>query len=183
VSAVGSNNAGQLGDGTNVDKSTPIRILGVGRITQIATGFAHTLFLSANGTIFAVGSNSDGQLGDGTSVTTSTSVQVLLSDHITQITAGYGYSLFLNSNGTIYVVGSNSDGQLGNGAKFDAGTPDRLTWTNLAFSGIFSGPTSPCCPVLESIQDQTTFVLDVGYVLHQTIVIALLVTLAINVKP
>jgi alpha-tubulin suppressor-like RCC1 family protein len=63
---VNGNEYGQLGDGTNVEKRTPVQI-GFG-YAAVAAGGAHSLALKADGTLWAWGNNGNGQLGDGTTV-------------------------------------------------------------------------------------------------------------------
>ncbi len=72
--AVGKNSNGQLGDGTTVDKSTPVSVLNISNCVSITSGYYHTLFLLSDGTCKSVGRNVYGQLGDGTTVDKSTPI-------------------------------------------------------------------------------------------------------------
>ena len=72
--AWGQNGGGQVGDGTNVDKTEPVQI-GPGYST-IAAGEGHSLALKADGTLWAWGRNDNRQLGDGTLVDKNTPVQI-----------------------------------------------------------------------------------------------------------
>src|SRR5205823_646607 len=66
--AWGANGDGELGDGTTTTETTPVRVsmpAGV-RFASVSAGFAHSLALAADGTVWAWGSNNHGQLGDGT---------------------------------------------------------------------------------------------------------------------
>src|SRR5690554_4477585 len=76
VWACGLNGNGQLGDGTNTDKNTPVQVSGVTDITAIAAGGDHSLFLKNDGTVWACGLNGNGQLGDGTNTDKNTPVQI-----------------------------------------------------------------------------------------------------------
>jgi len=74
VWAWGSNNYGQLGDGTTTNRHTPVQVRGeeavgfLNNITAIsAAGESHTVALRNDGTVWAWGRNYFGQLGDGTS--------------------------------------------------------------------------------------------------------------------
>ena len=73
--ASGLNTYGQLGDGTTVNKSTPVQVMS-GAIA-VACGGRHSLFLKSDGSVWASGLNNYGQLGDGTTGSKSTPVQVL----------------------------------------------------------------------------------------------------------
>jgi hypothetical protein len=43
VWAWGDNQYGQLGDGTRTNQSTPVRVMGLTGVTQVAAGYAHSL--------------------------------------------------------------------------------------------------------------------------------------------
>ncbi|MFV0634749.1 SpaA isopeptide-forming pilin-related protein [Demequina sp.] len=66
--AWGVNRNGQLGDGTNEDRTTPVVVdtpSGV-TFTQIDTGASFTAAVGDDGNVYTWGSNTRGQLGDGT---------------------------------------------------------------------------------------------------------------------
>ncbi|MEU7982831.1 cell wall anchor protein [Micromonospora sp. NPDC049081] len=87
VLAWGYNGYGQLGDGTRVNRLTPVRVCAVGEVAPcgrflyliraIAAGIDHNLALQPNYTVVAWGLNNHGQLGDGTTSDRSVPVQVL----------------------------------------------------------------------------------------------------------
>jgi alpha-tubulin suppressor-like RCC1 family protein len=67
VRAWGSNDHGQLGDGTRVDRRGPVAVCDLDRVVAIATsGGGHSLALAADGAVHTWGLNAAGQLGDGT---------------------------------------------------------------------------------------------------------------------
>ncbi len=127
VLAWGGNFSGELGDGTNTDRSEPVPVsLPPGTtITAIAGGRGHSLALTSAGTVLAWGNNSSGQLGNGTNTDSSTPVNVNLpaGTTATAITGGGRHSLALTSAGTVLAWGNNSSGQLGNGTNTDSSTP------------------------------------------------------------
>src|SRR5262249_32650965 len=66
VECWGYNYYGQLGDGTNTNRSTPVAVSWLSHVLQIVAGTYHTCALIDDGTVKCWGSNSAGQLGDGT---------------------------------------------------------------------------------------------------------------------
>ena len=77
VWAWGGNDAGQLGDGSTTDHSTPVQVSGglVGAV-GLAAGTYHSLAVKNDGTVWAWGGNDLGQLGDSTTTGRRTPVQV-----------------------------------------------------------------------------------------------------------
>jgi alpha-tubulin suppressor-like RCC1 family protein len=65
VWAWGSNTSGQVGDGSTLDRTTPIRLFAPPGAVQVAAGTAHSLALDAQGGVWSWGANGSGQLGDG----------------------------------------------------------------------------------------------------------------------
>jgi len=51
--AWGSNQFGQLGDGTTTDRRTPVQVRGISSVTQVAAGAGFTLALRDDGTVWA----------------------------------------------------------------------------------------------------------------------------------
>ena len=63
----GKNYSGQLGDGTNSNKSSPVQTISAGKIwTSVVAGYGTAYGLKKNGTIWAWGDNSKGNVGIGT---------------------------------------------------------------------------------------------------------------------
>eukprot|EP00928_Gymnodinium_smaydae_P072876 TRINITY_DN56164_c0_g1_i1.p1 TRINITY_DN56164_c0_g1~~TRINITY_DN56164_c0_g1_i1.p1 ORF type:complete len:335 (+),score=69.44 TRINITY_DN56164_c0_g1_i1:107-1006(+) len=150
ILARGSNGFGQLGDGTTLDRThlSPLPLPfpaavaasagAVGseaaRIVDVALGAHHSLFLAADGEVYAAGRNDFGQVGDECFCTQmmpecqecererlpqATPVRVkfpeLLQADVRQVSAGDCHSVFLRNDGTVYASGWNTRGQLGDG--------------------------------------------------------------------
>jgi alpha-tubulin suppressor-like RCC1 family protein len=117
----GFNWYGNLGDGTTVDRHTPVQMRGPGGSGFVTTaaimgGESHNFVLLDDGTVFAAGWNVFGQLGDGTNTNSSVLVPVSGLTSVTGL-GGRGYhSLAIRSDGSVWTWGDDRDGQLGNGA-------------------------------------------------------------------
>ena len=129
--ATGSNNYGQLGDGTTTDRTTSLQVSGLSGITAIAGGGNHSLFLKIDGTVWATGYNGAGQLGDGTTTNRSIPVQVIGLSSITAIAGGEYHSLFLKNDGVVWATGDNYYGRLGDGTTTNRTTPVQLSVFNV----------------------------------------------------
>jgi alpha-tubulin suppressor-like RCC1 family protein len=128
VDAVGSNPQGQLGTGSTVSSSFPVKVRGLAGVTAISTSWTHSLAL-ADGKLLAWGDDTNGELG----VHTSTLCGVFLSrpcattpavvplEGVSSIAAGYAAS-DVAAGGRAYSTGRNNFGQLGNGTKIDRST-------------------------------------------------------------
>jgi alpha-tubulin suppressor-like RCC1 family protein len=127
VWAWGSNNHGELGDGTTMDRSTTVQVTGLANVQAIAAGAGHSLALRSDGTVWAWGSNEFGELGDGTTTNRSTPVQVSGLLSVQAIAAGFDHSLALRSDGTVWAWGSNNYGELGNDSTSNRGTPVQVS--------------------------------------------------------
>jgi len=114
--AMGSENYGQLGDGSN--GGTPYNAINqpeeivASNVTAIAAGSLHSLFLKSDGSLWGMGSNQSGQLGAGTS---SNIPKEIVASNVTAIATGRSHSLFIKSDGSLWAMGWNESGQLGDG--------------------------------------------------------------------
>ncbi len=108
----GYNQSGQLGDGTTVDRPSPVQVQGLGNVEEIATGRNHTLVLKSDSTVWAWGANNSGQLGDGTATNRLLPVQVHGLTDVKAIAAGY-YSFAVKTDGSVWTWGGTYCGQPG----------------------------------------------------------------------
>lgn len=69
----GSNDAGQLGDGTANSSTSPVSILNISDVSNVSAGFRHACGRTNAGSVLCWGNNLDGQVGDGTETTAHTS--------------------------------------------------------------------------------------------------------------
>ena len=118
--AWGGNSKGQLGDGTTIDRSTPVKVVfppAVLSVTGIAAGYSHSVAITNDG-LYTWGDNFNGELGDGTRINRSLPVKVVWPPTVaavTQVAAGRNDTYAITNDG-LYAWGSDFAGQLGNGS-------------------------------------------------------------------
>lgn len=77
VKCWGRNDHGQLGDGTIVQRLTPVAVAGVNDAIALSAGREHACAIRAAGAVTCWGANESGQLGDGTTTDRHTPVDVV----------------------------------------------------------------------------------------------------------
>ena len=128
LGTMGANAHGQLGDGTTTGRDA-LQQVATG-VARVSAGGEHTLFIKADGTLWAVGRNSRGQLGDGT--TTERTRPVQIATGVRFASAGREHSHFIKTDGTLWAMGDNDEGQLGDGTTTERPTPRQIA-TQVAF--------------------------------------------------
>jgi alpha-tubulin suppressor-like RCC1 family protein len=129
VWAWGTNNNGELGDGTYISRNTPVQVVtsvggpALAGITAIAEGGYHTLALKNDGTVWAWGNGSYGQLGNGKYSTSNVAVQVLGLTDVIAISGGDYHSLAMKKGGTVWGWGKTKPGI---GVCINSATPKQL---------------------------------------------------------
>lgn len=114
VKCWGANGGGQLGDGTRVNRTTPVTASGLSGITSLAPGAGHTCALTSGNGVKCWGINEYGQLGDGTNEDKLTAVDAAgLGSGVLAIAAGGGHTCALDSAGRVKCWGHNGAGQVG----------------------------------------------------------------------
>lgn len=120
VRALSMADADWSGDGGGrLDKDAP----GLKNVVAIAAGGAHSLAVTAEGTVWSWGANGSGQLGDGSTADSAAPVQVRGLSNVTAVAAGDRHSLALTADGAMWAWGENSNSQLGDGTTVNRNTP------------------------------------------------------------
>lgn len=124
VQCWGDNRGSQLGDGSNVDRATPVMPTGLSSgVLAVTAGESHTCALLNSGEIMCWGWNGDGAVGDGTKETRSSPTPVIgVTAKAVAITAAGFHTCTLLETGEVQCWGDNLHGQLGDGT-----TTDRTT--------------------------------------------------------
>lgn len=126
----GSNDYGQLGDGTNEWRSWrawwwwewtgPAKVLD--HVVSIDFKEETSGAVTKDGSLYMWGRNDYGQLGDGTKTDKNTPVKVM--DNVTSVSVGRFYcSAAITKDRSLYMWGYNAYGQLGNGTTIDKAAP------------------------------------------------------------
>jgi hypothetical protein len=125
--AWGLNGSGQLGDGTTIDKNSPVQIGTATNWASISSAEYHNIAVKTNGTLWAWGANNYGQLGDGTNADKFSPVQIGTENNWTSISAGIKHTTASKTDGSLWVWGSNQFGALGDGTTNDKNSPMQLS--------------------------------------------------------
>ena len=111
----GSNQYGQLGNGSIIDSAAPVAVTGVSDANALAAGFTFTCAIISGGAVKCWGSNTYGELGNGSTTGSSLAVDVGDVDGATALAAGNSHACAIVQNGALKCWGKNFDGALGNG--------------------------------------------------------------------
>lgn len=112
----GGNQYGQLGDGTQQDRSTPAAIVGITDAIQISSGYLHACALHADGTVSCWGWNALGELCAGQPEGAAVATPVLLPiQGAIRVFASTGRTCVELSDHSYQCCGSETAGVLGDG--------------------------------------------------------------------
>ena len=152
--AWGSNDHGQLGDGTTTERHEPVPVKkpqGVSQDftwVQASAGYLFSVGLGSDGKLYSWGDNTYGQLGNNTTTAHYTPEPVNLPQNAPsgftwkQEAVGSLHALGLGSDGKLYSWGDNDHNQLGDGTtterhapiqvKMPNGVPSGFTWKQMS---------------------------------------------------
>ena len=141
IYAWGLNSSGQLGDGTDVAKSSPVTVAGgITNWKQIAGCGTHNLAITSAGIAYAWGNGYTGRLGNNQTQNLASPVSVVGGitnwSNVAHCPAG-SHSLAATAAGLAYGWGPNSSGQLGTNNTSGRSSPVLIaggitTWAQLA---------------------------------------------------
>jgi len=115
---VGSNDHGQLGDGTRTERTEPVEVVGLqSGVAQVSAGGTHTCAVTDDGSLYCWGSDGSYQSGGGypnrDDVLTPMKLETI--DNVKQVAAGSSHTCAIINDGDVMCWGANDDGQLGLG--------------------------------------------------------------------
>ncbi len=157
----GWNLNGQLGDGTTIGRTMPVRVQKIGTTWKaVAAGGTHTVGIAEDGTLWSWGENASGQLGDGSTTDKSIPVRVQkIGTTLKVVSAGFNHIVGIDIDGTLWSWGANGRGQLGDGSTTDKSTPVRVKQAGRT-TGTFVNNTTKWKAV--SAGEHHTVAIDIG---------------------
>jgi alpha-tubulin suppressor-like RCC1 family protein len=111
----GTNEHGQLGDGSLQARSTPAKINSFEWIVSVSAAVRFSVALDTYGKIYVWGTNDNGLLGGGTAAVRYELGEVKL-ENVVEVSAGDKHSMALTEDGDVYTWGDNTYNQLGVGS-------------------------------------------------------------------
>ncbi|MDR1294413.1 MAG: hypothetical protein LBK59_05570, partial [Bifidobacteriaceae bacterium] len=119
VFAWGANYYGQLGNGSTVSQSRPVRVEGLpAHVIQAVAGWNNSAAVTQSGELWTWGANPRGQLGNGTYAPADISshpIKVEGLPPIASVAIGGSHMVAIDKNGDLWTWGDNRLGQLGIG--------------------------------------------------------------------
>jgi len=99
--AWGDNSAGQLGDGTTVNRYAPVKI--IDDVVAVSSGVSHTMAIRNDGSLWGWGSNNRGELGDGTTERQFAPIRIM--DDVVHVSTGYYTTMAIRTDGSLWAWG------------------------------------------------------------------------------
>jgi len=136
--AWGSNSFGFLGDGTTIDRLSPVQIGSLTDWSKVATNSqGASMAIKTDGTLWSWGYNTTyGELGLGDKTNRSSPVQVGALTDWADVKGSYDCFWAIKTDGTLWAWGRNQFGQLGLGDIVDRSSPVQVgsstSWVSMA---------------------------------------------------
>ena len=134
----GWNGSSQLGDGTIIDRYTPIQPSAIA-VTRVFAGYQHSGYLRIDSLVATWGSNSHGQCNRSpiSDPVVTTPMSISRPHNFRASGSGFGnHTLYVADDGTVRGWGNNSNGQIGNGTSGTNQITEVTTTTNWSLDAI-----------------------------------------------
>ena len=109
--AWGNNTGGQLGDGSNITRLFPVKIMD--DVISVTTSGDYTLAIKSDGSLWSWGNSGLGLLGDSSYYSGLFPKKIM--DTVVRAAAGRGTTFVVKEDGSLWACGNNKSGQLGDG--------------------------------------------------------------------
>ena len=140
----GTNDTGELGDGTTTPHSLPNQVGAWDDWTQVTTGYFHACAIRKDNSLWCWGCSNSGMLGDETGMSQSSPTQVVgPSMGWSQVSAASFHTCAVRVDGTLWCWGDSDYGEVGDGSTntYNAAPAQESTgavnWTHVASSGSY----------------------------------------------
>ncbi len=123
--AWGTNSGGTVGDGTTINRSSPVQVIGgFTNWCYVDVGSSVIAAIRTDGTLWSWGFGSCGEIGDGTTINRSSPVSVVGGiTNWCQVSTSQDVTVAIRTNGTLWAWGRGSDGQSGNNDAITRSSP------------------------------------------------------------
>lgn len=139
----GINNYGQLGDGTNTNRTRPVNVSGMtSGVARVIVGGNHTCAVTTGGAARCWGRNNRGQVGNGTTVDRNTPATVY-SSGVVSLAAG-GFHTCAVVSGAARCWGFGFQGAIGDGTTSDRSSPRNVSNLGSGVASIAAGDGFSC---------------------------------------
>lgn len=119
----GSNGRGQLGNGTFVDSSFPVKIMD--NVVKVSIGYEYMAAIKTDGSLWTWGGNAYGKLGNGKTEDCATPEKIM--DNVIDVSLGDYHSAAVTADGSLWTWGGDDNGRLGNGEDYmDSYVPTKI---------------------------------------------------------
>ncbi len=126
----GDNYFGQLGDGTQTNRRSPVKIME--NVAAVSLGHQHSAAIKTDRSLWMWGHNYRGPLGDGTEDSKSYPVKIM--DNVAAVSLGHRHSAAIKTDGSLWMWGDNHDGRLGDGTQTERHSPVKIMENVVAVS-------------------------------------------------
>ena len=150
----GDDEEGELGNGSDTSRYTPVAVAGDLTFTMLSAGPQHTCGLTSAGAAYCWGLNRQGALGDGTTRNHPTPVAVSQGLKFIRLSVGTNHTCGLTPEGVVYCWGNDGWAQLGYRTDQLCPTPPPLLChptpmavaspSGLIFAAVTSGDSHTC---------------------------------------